>query len=275
VNTKTRSFFDPVKLDSLIERKEQINRLKSKYGATIKDILTYQDKLTKEIEKLSTAEESRAGLAKAIDQARGKVMEKAKKLSLARQKTASKLELETSQELKDLGLPKIKLKISLVPEQDTQGAPQLTSTGLEKAEFLISPNVGEDLQPLAKIASGGEMSRIMLGLKSVLAHTDKIPTLIFDEIDTGIGGSMAEIVGKKIKALAGRHQVVCITHWPQIAGFAANHLHVSKEVSHDRTYTRIQHLAAEERVKELARMLGGETLTDISMKHAKELLRNK
>ena len=270
---KDKIIFDPVKLDSLIERKEQINRLKSKYGTTIKDVLTYQDKITKEIEKLSTAEESKTGLAKAIEQDRSKAMEKAKKLSLARQKTASKLEQETGQELKDLGLPKIKFKISLVPEQDNQGVSQLASTGLERAEFLISPNVGEDLQPLAKIASGGEMSRIMLGLKSVLAHSDKIPTLIFDEIDTGIGGSMAEIVGKKIKALAGRHQVVCITHWPQIAGFAMNHLHVSKEVSHDRTYTRIQHLAAEERVKELARMLGGETLTDISIKHAKELLK--
>ncbi|MDD5492781.1 MAG: DNA repair protein RecN [bacterium] len=270
---KEKIVFDPEKLDTLIERKEQINRLKSKYGATIKDILAYQDKITKEIEKLSTAEESKAGMVKAIEQARGKAMEKAKKLSVARQKTASKLEEETAQELKDLGLPKIKFKISLVPEVDSQGIPQMTSAGLERAEFLISPNVGEDMQPLAKIASGGEMSRIMLGLKSILAHTDQIPTLIFDEIDTGIGGSMAEIVGKKIKALAGRHQVVCITHWPQIAGFAMNHLHVSKEVSHDRTYTRIQHLAAEERVKELARMLGGETLSDISIKHAKELLK--
>lgn len=272
---KDKIIFDPVKLDGLIERKEQINRLKSKYGATIEDILAYQDKITKEIEKLSTAEESKSGLSKAIEQARSKAMEKAKKLSLARQKTAAKLEQESSQELKDLGLPKIKFKISLVLEQDNQGVPQLTTSGLERAEFLISPNVGEDLQPLAKIASGGEMSRIMLGLKSVLAHTDKIPTLIFDEIDTGIGGSMAEIVGKKIKALAGRHQVVCITHWPQIAGFAINHLHVSKEVVQDRTYTRIKILKTEERVKELARMMGGATLTDISIKHAKELLRNK
>ncbi len=270
---KDKIIFDPVKLDSLIERKEQINRLKSKYGATIKDILTYQDKITKEIEKLSTAEESKAGLAKEIEQAGIKAMDKAKKLSLARQKTAAKLEQETGQELKDLGLPKIKFKISLVPEVDSQGVQQLNQNGLERAEFLISPNVGEDLQSLAKIASGGEMSRIMLGLKSVLAHTDQIPTLIFDEIDTGIGGSMAEIVGKKINALAGRHQVVCITHWPQIAGFAAHHLHVSKEVMKDRTYTKIQLLKADERVKELARMLGGETLTDISIKHAKELLK--
>ncbi|MDD5756544.1 MAG: DNA repair protein RecN [bacterium] len=280
VNSKLREYketivFDPVKLDSLIERKDQINRLKSKYGATVKDILAYQDKIANEIVKLSTAEESRVGLHKAIDQAKGKAMEKAKKLSQARRKTASKLEQETGQELKDLGLPKIKFKINLVPEQDGQGLPQLSNTGLERAEFLISPNVGEDLQPLAKIASGGEMSRIMLGLKSVVAHTDQIPTLIFDEIDTGIGGSMAEIVGKKINTLASRHQVVCITHWPQIAGFAAHHLHVAKEVVQDRTYTRIQHLAAEERVKELARMLGGETLTDISLKHAKELLRYK
>jgi DNA repair protein RecN (Recombination protein N) len=270
---KDKIVFDPVKLDILIERKEQIKRLKNKYGATIQDILAYRDKTAKEIEKLSNAEESRSILTKAIGQARGNAMAKAKKLSVARQKTASKLEQETGKELKDLGLPKIKFKISLVPEVDSQGTLQLTSTGLEKAEFLISPNVGEDLQPLAKIASGGEMSRIMLGLKSVLAHTDKIPTLIFDEIDTGIGGSMAEIVGKKISALAGRHQIVCITHWPQIAGFAAHHLYVSKEVLQDRTYTRIQNLESDERVKELARMLGGETLTDISMKHAMELLR--
>jgi DNA repair protein RecN (Recombination protein N) len=278
VNAKLREYketivFDPQKLDTLIERKEQINRLKSKYGITVKDILAYKDKIALDIERLSKAEESKAGLTKAIALARGKAMEKAKKLSAAREKTAAKLEQETGQELKDLGLPKIKFKISLVPELDSQGTSQLTSTGLEKAEFLISPNVGEDLQPLAKIASGGEMSRIMLGLKSVLAHADKIPTLIFDEIDTGIGGSMAEIVGKKISALAGKHQVVCVSHWPQIAGFAAHHLHVSKEISHDRTYTRIQHLGSDERIKELARMLGGETLTDISLKHAKELLK--
>ncbi len=278
INSRLREYkdkvvFDPVKLDQLMERKELINRLKNKYGATVKDMLSYRDKIAKEIEKLSQAEESRAGLAKAIEQARGKAMEKAKKLSTARQKTALKLEQETAKELKDLGLPKIKFKISLVPEVDNQGKPLLTSTGLEKADYLISPNVGEDLQPLAKIASGGEMSRIMLGLKSVLAHSDQIPTLIFDEIDTGIGGSMAEVVGNKFNTLSTKHQIVCITHWPQIASFAANHLHVSKEVLQNRTYTRIQHLESNERVKELARMLGGETLTEISLKHAQELLK--
>jgi DNA repair protein RecN (Recombination protein N) len=247
VNSRLREYkekvvFDPAKLDHLIERNELINRLKNKYGATVKDILSYKDKIAKEIEKLSQAEESKAGLVKAIDQSRVKAMEKAKKLSIARQKTAATLERETAKELKDLGLPKIKFKINLAPEVDSQGKPLLTSTGLEKADYLISPNVGEDLQPLAKIASGGEMSRIMLGLKSVLAHSDQIPTLIFDEIDTGIGGSMAEVVGKKISALSTKHQIICITHWPQIAGFAANHLHVSKEVLQNRTYTRIKRL---------------------------------
>ncbi|MBI5555490.1 MAG: DNA repair protein RecN [Elusimicrobia bacterium] len=279
INSRLREYkdkvvFDPAKLDQLMERKELINRLKNKYGTTVKDMLSYRDKIAKEIEKLSQAEENRAGLVKAIAQAKGKVMEKAKKLSLARQKTALKLEQETAQELKDLGLPKIKFKISLMPEVDSQGKPQLTSTGLEKADYLISPNIGEDLQPLAKIASGGEMSRIMLGLKSVLAHSDQIPTLIFDEIDTGIGGSMAEVVGKKISALSTKHQIVCITHWPQLAGFATTHLHVSKETKGERTYTRIKQLEYEERIKEIARMLGGETLSAISLKHAQELIKS-
>ena len=272
---KDKIVFDPVKLDQLIERKEMISRLKTKYGADIREVLAYKARIDRELDKLTNLEENKAGLQAKLTRAKEKALEIAGKLTAGRQKQALLLEKEAEKELKGLGLPKLKFKIEWRRSLDAQGQIELTAAGAETVDFLISPNVGEELKPLAQIASGGEMSRIMLALKTVLASSDQIPVLIFDEIDTGIGGSMAEVVGRKMAALAGEHQVICVTHWPQIAGAAGYHLQVSKEVKNDRTYTRIRELAGKDRIQELARMLGGETLTEISLKHAQELLKIK
>lgn len=271
---KDKVIFDPVKLDQLIERKELISQLKNKYGQTVREILTYQGKIEKELKELSSSAESKAGLAAKIPQSYQKSLSIAQKLSVQRHKAANRLESEIERQLKDLGLAKLRFRVNFVALLDEQSRPELSSLGIETIEFLISPNVGEDLKPLSQIVSGGEMSRIMLGLKTVLAESDKVPTLIFDEIDAGIGGSMAEIVGKKLSVLSAKHQIICVTHWPQIAGVAAAHFHVSKEIRNNRTYTKIEELQTKARVEELARMLGGESLTAISLKHAQELLKH-
>ena len=147
-----------------------------------------------------------------------------------------------------------------------------TPKGIDKIEFLISPNVGEEPRPLARIASGGELSRIMLVMKKILAQTQVIPTLIFDEVDSGIGGGIAQVVGKKLKEVSAHQQVICITHLPQIAGYGDTHYSVVKETRKDRTITRVERLSQDERIMEIARMLGGEKITDTTLRHAREMI---
>jgi DNA repair protein RecN (Recombination protein N) len=154
----------------------------------------------------------------------------------------------------------------------TAGSSALSDSGIDRAVFVIAPNVGEDLKPLASIASGGELSRVVLALKSILAATESVATIVFDEVDAGIGGAVAEVVGQKLAELAGRHQVVCITHLPQIAKFGDHHFRISKGVADGRTRTTIARLASEDRTREIARMLGGEKITRVTLEHARELL---
>ncbi len=280
VHTKIKDYkekveFDPQKLEELQERKEQIKKLKHKYGNSIEEIFKYYDKIISELTNLANMEENRTSLEKEIEKIRNELREYALKLSEERKKVAINLEKEVETELKDLGLVNTKFKINLKKEKDEEGKEKIGEFGCEIIQFFISPNIGEDLKPLAQIASGGEMSRIMLGIKTVLARSDKIPTLIFDEIDTGVGGDMSRIVGNKLHNLSNSHQLICITHWPQIAGFAQTHFKVEKEVKQKRTATTIKELKDQERLKEIARMLGGEKLTEISLKHAKEMIYNK
>ena len=148
----------------------------------------------------------------------------------------------------------------------------ITATGIDRATFLIAPNIGETLKPLASIASGGELSRVVLALKALLAKTDSVETVVFDEVDAGIGGGVAEVVGKKLADLANHHQVICITHLPQIAKFGDRHYRISKHVSQGRTRTSIRLLNDEDRYKEIARMLGGEKITQATLEHAREML---
>jgi DNA repair protein RecN (Recombination protein N) len=152
------------------------------------------------------------------------------------------------------------------------GSSAVTDSGIDRALFTIAPNVGEALKPLAAIASGGELSRVVLALKSILAATESVATIVFDEVDAGIGGAVAEVLGRKLAALARRHQVLCITHLPQIAKFADHHLKISKQVAAGRTRTAITRLSDEERPREIARMLGGEKITKVTLEHARELL---
>jgi len=193
-------------------------------------------------------------------------MAEAGKLSRARRLAGTSLKTKTEQELRELGMGKARFDVEI-----NQG--EMTSTGIDEVEFLVAPNVGEDLKLINRIASGGEISRIMLALKTILARADRIPTLIFDEIDTAIGGRIAQVVGRKMKALFPAHQVICITHLPQIAVFASNHYYVGKEVTGGRTKTVVDLLDRKGREGEVARMLGGERVTEITLKHAREMIR--
>ncbi len=199
-----------------------------------------------------------------------KLQELSQQLSDERKQAAQGFELQVMQELSALGMEKTRFTVDFTLA-GTEKNP-FTAKGTDKIEFLIAPNPGEPLKPLNKIASGGEISRIMLALKTLLGMADRIPTMIFDEIDAGIGGKIAEIVGKKLERIADVHQVVCITHLPQIASKDGTHFHVEKQTEHDRTITTIRLLRNQERLEEIARMLGGETITRTTLQHAREML---
>jgi DNA repair protein RecN (Recombination protein N) len=201
-------------------------------------------------------------------------------LSQERSQAARKLAKQVEAELAALKMPSTQFAVQLTPLRAGSDASVyqlhdgnlLGETGMDRATFMMAPNVGEVAKPLASIASGGELSRVVLALKAILAGSDALETLVFDEVDAGIGGSVAEVVGKKLALLARRHQILCITHLPQIAKFGAHHFRILKAVSRGRTRTSITPLTPEERVSEIARMLGGERITPITLDHAKEML---
>jgi DNA repair protein RecN (Recombination protein N) len=183
------------------------------------------------------------------------------------------LEKAVEKEIGILGMKKARFKIDIKSHvHGVDNIEKIKDTGTEEVEFLISPNPGEELRPLRKIASGGELSRIMLALKSIGKETESLKTLIFDEIDAGIGGKTAEFVAQKLQILAEKHQVICITHLPQIASFATHHYRIDKQVKKDRTYTIVKELTFEERVQEIARLLTGSRVTETALKNAKEML---
>ncbi len=268
---------DPGLLDKIYGKQDSIAKLKKKYGTTIAEILAYRDKIKAELEAFENHAMSQDELEKEISKAHAKLLKAGKALTAARKKASEKLQAAVVKELKDLGFLKAKFTVSLVPEKDESGEIAPTAAGLEKVEFLLSANPGEEEQPLKAVASGGELSRIMLAFKKILAHVDGVPSLIFDEVDAGIGGSMGHVIGEKLKGLAKTHQVVAITHLPQVAAFASTHIAVRKEVAQQRTRTLIELLGEESRVEEIARMLGGVTSgkekpTPASLKHASELI---
>lgn len=271
---KEKIVFDPERLDQCLQRKELLSRLKRKYGSTVKEIMQHQEKIERDLKEIGSLEGNRQALKEKIEKAREKVFAQGQTLTQARKKTAVKLQKEVEAELKEVGLAKMMFTVNFVKRVDAAGKEEIHSTGAEEVVFMIRPNVGEDAKPLSHIASGGEMSRIMLCLKTVLAEADKIPVLVFDEIDTGIGGDTALLVGKKISSLAKTRQILCVTHWPQIAGCAGHHFNVTKSEKSGRTSTRVTWLAHKERVQELARMLGDSSGSEISLKHARQLIRN-
>ncbi len=266
--------FNPARLGEVQERLELIKALKKKYGASVNEILLYREKSLIELEELQHSQETIESLTSECEILRKTFTDKAHALSKKRHTAAKKVESAVVQQLAELSMPDTQFTISITQQQgnDTFDGFQANQTGIDNIEFLISPNIGEELKPMAKIVSGGELSRIMLALKGIMAKGDNIPILVFDEIDAGIGGKTAETVGKKLKALSKNHQVICITHLPQIASFADRHMKIEKKVEHKRTVVIIKPLDKNDRVKEVARMLSGD-ISDTSLNHARELIK--
>ncbi|KPL19933.1 MAG: hypothetical protein AMJ92_00235 [candidate division Zixibacteria bacterium SM23_81] len=273
---------NPGRLTEIQERLYELERLKRKYGGSLSAVLERKEELTAELDCISRSDERLEELEEKVRDAQKQFSQDCQKLSSARQETASKLQTQVERELERLGMPKTRLAVQIEQGEDEGGWVWLAgrkymadATGMDRVEFLLAPNPGEGLRPLAKIASGGEISRIMLALKTILAQADQVPLLIFDEIDVGIGGEVAETVGQALKALAKSHQVLCITHLHQIASLADQHLFVWKEQRKGRTETIIKSLVSQERVEEIARMMGGEKITHITLQHAREMMRNR
>ena len=273
--------FNPHRLSEVEERLDLIHRLKRKYGDSISEILAYQAQASQKLEDLQFGSERIEELKDQIHLVTQGAQKLAVELSKKRRETATQLESLIERELQTLGMEKAVFQILVSPIESANGPLELEGKryelrpdGMDEIEFFISPNVGSEPKPLAKIASGGEISRVMLALKTVLAQVDLIPTMIFDEIDAGIGGRTADIVGQKLKELSRFRQVFCITHLPQIARFADQHFRVEKGVEGDRTTITAKLLTQEERVEEVARMHGGEA-TVTTLAHAKELLEGR
>lgn len=266
--------FNPARLEQIQQRLELIKTLEKKYGASINEILDYREKSLIELEELQHSEETIEALKSELTEMRKSFTDKVTALSKKRKDIAGKVESAVVKQLAELSMPDTRFVISITQlhGDDTLDGFQANQTGIDNVEFFISPNIGEELKPLAKIVSGGELSRIMLALKGIMAKGDKIPILVFDEIDAGIGGKTAETVGKKLKALSKNHQVICITHLPQIASYADRHLKIEKTVAKKRTVVTIKQLDKNNRTEEIARMLSGE-ITDLSLKHSRELLK--
>jgi DNA repair protein RecN (Recombination protein N) len=258
---------NPMRLEEIENRLEEIGRLKRKYGPTIRDVLLFKEKVDEGLKSFTSDEERVSQLEGLLEPLRGEVIALAKNLSSQRRQVASEIKKFVEKELSSLGMKKTTFEIHI------EDLP-LSLKGMDRVEFLISPNVGEEVKPLAKIASGGELSRIMLALKRILAGVGGRQVLIFDEVDSGIGGAIAEVVGRKLRDLSRHHQIICVTHLPQIACFADKHHSVKKEVRGGRTVTTVGWLEKDAVVEEIARMMGGVKVTEKTRAHAKEMIEN-
>jgi DNA repair protein RecN (Recombination protein N) len=268
--------FDPKRQEEVESRLDEIRKLKRKYGESLEKVIAYQKKLDEERQSLENLDEKIAEARNRADLYYRQALQAARELSQQRKKTAPALETQVGEELADLGMGKARFQIRLEaegPRPEGTASPTLGENGLDRVEFFLSPNPGEELKPLAKIASGGELSRIMLALKRIFSRDHGVRTLVFDEVDAGIGGAIAEVVGRKLKDIAHRHQVFCITHLAQIASLADAHYKVSKRAQGARTVVEVERLSEEGRVKEIARMLGGVKITGKTLEHAGEMLR--
>ncbi len=265
--------YDPARLEACDERLALIQNLKKKYGDTIEEVLEFCRKSEEELEGLENWEEQKQSLKNEITRLEGEVRTRGAELSSKRRKAAISLQEKIEKELKDLGMPKVKFSVSCEDRKNEQGKLVYGQFGCDAIEFMISPNPGEPWKPLRKIASGGEISRVMLAVKSVLAEADYISSLIFDEVDAGIGGEVAVSVADKLASLSKRKQVLCITHLATIAVRADNHIKVEKTVKDDRTFTKVFAIRGKAVREEIARMLSGDSTNDVSLRHAEELLK--
>ncbi|MBW1912211.1 MAG: DNA repair protein RecN [Deltaproteobacteria bacterium] len=270
---------DPIRLEEVEERLQFINRLKRKYGPSIKDIMDFRHKLSEVIDNMGQKREELERISKRLKEMETGIVSRAADLSRRRRVVAKKLEKAVKNELNLLDMSGTRFEVSFHKgiSRDKENEPEnmmkaIKEDGYDSVELMLSPNIGEELKPLARVASGGELSRIMLAVKTILARTTSVETIIFDEVDSGIGGATAEVVGEKLQALAGYHQILCITHLPQIASKSAAHFLVTKRVMDGRTQTIISELDPEKRVKEIARLLGGKVISQQAIAHAREML---
>ncbi len=258
--------FSPQERDAVEERLDTIYRLRRKYGATVEEVLAYYDKASKELGELENADDRKDEMMEEYHQTLTKAREIAGELSKRRRQAAELLEAKIVEQLKDLDMPKVRISIQV------SSRTKLNPHGMDEVRFLISTNPGEPVKPLSKIASGGELSRIMLAIKNVLTQTEDVGTLIFDEIDTGVSGRAAQKIALKLGEISRRKQTLCVTHLPQLAAMGDHHLLIKKSLSEEYTFTDVFSLNEEERVGELARMLSGDAITELSMQNAAELL---
>ncbi len=257
---------EPERLDEVEERIEFIKSLERKYGQGVETVMRYKDEAEKELGTLEMIDERLNAVDAEIKEKEGMLFEDALSLSDKRKTVARTIEELVKVELKELAFTDAEFRIDVKQES-------ITSAGFDRVEFLFSANPGEPPKPLSKVASGGELSRVMLALKNILADVDNLPVLIFDEVDAGIGGRTAESVGKKLKKISDKHQVLCTTHLPQIASLGNFHLQITKRQRNGKVFVEVKELSGRERQDEIARMLSGK-ITDASLKHAKELLRD-
>jgi DNA repair protein RecN (Recombination protein N) len=266
--------FDPGRLEQIGDRLDAVQKLKKKYGGTVEEVIEFGKRASSELERMERSTGEIERLTKEVQAVKAGLTSQAQELTRKRGAAARDLEKKVEDELGRLGMKKTTFAVRIAQEagDDTLDGRRLGPRGADRVEFLISPNPGEEPRSLARIASGGELSRIMLALKAILVEGDNIPTLVFDEVDAGIGGAVAEEVGKKLKRVAAGRQVFCITHLAQIASMAASHYGVSKSVKKERTSTEVRLLDRKERVDEIARMLGGKTITEATIRHAEEMI---
>jgi len=262
---------DHRRLESINERLAQLRQLQRKYGTTLEEVLEWAARARRELEGLADLEDEIDALELELEEVSTRALLAATELSEARRQAAGKLSALMEKELSSLNFPQADFQVSL-SDPEGMGMDGIQATGRDQVEFLFSANPGEPVKPLAQVVSGGELSRLMLAMKCVLARRDQVETVIFDEVDAGISGQAAEAVAVKIAELAGHHQVLCITHLPQIAARAHTHYRVEKQVRQDRTVTSISLLDREERIHELARMLGGENPSNQTLALAREMI---
>lgn len=271
---------DATQLEEIEQRLNLLNSLKRKYGATLEDVISFYSKAKSELDAIESQQERSAHLDKEKERLECDASKQAEELSLSRRRAATSLTELINEELSDLGLPWAKFDICLRREEDATGLPTargkrfaFTREGIDHIEFMVTTNPGEPMRPLSKIASGGETCRIMLALKSALKRVDPIPTLVFDEIDGAIGGRSGDTMGRKLATLARQHQVLCITHLPQIACFGDSHIRLIKDTTSGRAYTRVETIEGQSRIEELAAMLGSEQTEKTMLNGAGKLLR--
>ncbi len=261
--------FAPGELDDVESRLDVIFRLRKKYGNSVEDMLEYLENCRRELEQIQDSDDTLARLEQKLSKAKSETAKKGEVLSSRRKEAALQMQERIQSELEQLDMPKVRFSVQFSPKDCLDG---MDVTGMDQVRFLMSANIGEDLKPISRIASGGELARIMLALKSVLAENDSIGTLIFDEVDTGVSGRAARKVAEKMADIAGNKQVLCVTHLPQIAAMADTHFSVEKGEHAGRTFTRVERLSIDQRKEELARLTGGTSVSQIQLDSAGQLL---